>query len=168
MTGLVPLPIISDAAAVGAGAMCGALCRHHLGKAATERIAKDPSLKYLTGWHTAGINVLGSFILGGVYGSPLVDTTATVTTAAAKIKTATATSTAAASGISGLSPRMKLLLGVGFCGSFTTFSTFSVDVVNMMGRGEMARAASYVMTNNVGGFCAAAAGMMAAKKIFRL
>ena len=117
----------------------------------------------LPGWHTAGINVLGSFILGGVYGSPLVDNTATA--AAAKTKTATST---AASGISGLSPRMKLLLGVGFCGSFTTFSTFSVDVVNMMGRGEMARAASYVMTNNVGGFCAAAAGMMAAKKIFRL
>jgi len=63
---------------------------------------------------------------------------------------------------------MKLLLGVGFCGSFTTFSTFSVDVVNMIGRGEMLKATTYVMTNNIGGVCAAAAGMMAAKKIFRL
>jgi len=68
----------------------------------------------------------------------------------------------------GLTPRMKLLVGAGFCGSFTTFSTFSVDVVQMIGRGEILKATSYAMANNFGGIAAAAAGMMIAKKIYRL
>lgn len=50
MTGMVPFsPISSDSMAVGVGAVCGALCRHHAGRLATERIAKDPKLKSLTG-----------------------------------------------------------------------------------------------------------------------
>jgi len=50
MTGLVPFaPVVADSLAVGAGAVCGALCRHHVGKFAADRIAKDPSLKYLSG-----------------------------------------------------------------------------------------------------------------------
>lgn len=45
-------------AAIGAGAVCGALCRHQIGKAATKRIAKDPNLKYLTGKSTNNINCI--------------------------------------------------------------------------------------------------------------
>ena len=144
----------------------------------------------LLGWHTAGINVLGSFVLGGVFGSPLIDpttaasasasassaapTTLTTTNANhAKLASSTmptpkkAASTSSMMGLGlGLTPRMKLMLGVGFCGSFTTASTMNLDVANMIGRGEMMKAASYVMMNNVGGVCAAAAGMMLAKKLF--
>ena len=58
----------------------------------------------------------------------------------------------------GLSPRTKLLLGVGFCGSFTTFSTFSVDVAKWIEAGQFGRAGGYVLVNNVGGILAAAAG----------
>jgi F0F1-type ATP synthase membrane subunit c/vacuolar-type H+-ATPase subunit K len=50
MFGLVPFaPAVADSLAVGAGAVCGALCRHHVGKFAADSIAKDPSLKYLSG-----------------------------------------------------------------------------------------------------------------------
>ena len=49
-----------------------------------------------------------------------------------------------------------------------TFSTFSVDVANMVGRGEMNRALSYMMVNNVGGVVAAAAGMMAVRKLLKV
>jgi CrcB protein len=66
----------------------------------------------------------------------------------------------------GLTPRTKLLLGVGFCGSFTTFSTYSVDIANMIHNGQTAKAFGYVATNNVGGIAAAAVGMMFAKKVF--
>ena len=31
-----------------------------------------------------------------------------------------------------LSPEMRLLLATGFCGGFTTFSTFALDCVNLM------------------------------------
>jgi fluoride ion exporter CrcB/FEX len=48
--------------------------------------------------------------------------------------------------------------------SFTTFSTFSVDVVTWLSEGKTARAVSYVATNNVGGFAAAALGMALMKK----
>jgi len=52
-----------DAAYVGVGAVCGALCRYQIGNVATRKIAESRNLKYLQGWHTAGINISGSFIL---------------------------------------------------------------------------------------------------------
>lgn len=136
----------SDAAAIGVGAVCGALCRHQIGRLAAERIAADPK-RYgsWTCWHTAGINVTGSFVLGGIAGCPV----------------------ATCPKSPGLSPRMKLMLGVGFCGSFTTFSTYSVDVLECLSKGQAVKAASYVITNNVGGVAAAAAGMTIAKRFFR-
>eukprot|EP00578_Thalassiosira_sp_NH16_P025185 CAMPEP_0181088918 /NCGR_PEP_ID=MMETSP1071-20121207/7032_1 /TAXON_ID=35127 /ORGANISM="Thalassiosira sp., Strain NH16" /LENGTH=69 /DNA_ID=CAMNT_0023170845 /DNA_START=383 /DNA_END=592 /DNA_ORIENTATION=+ len=65
----------------------------------------------------------------------------------------------------GITARTRLMAGVGFCGSFTTFSTFSVDVVNMLGKGEMTRACSYVAANNAGGILMAFAGFNMAKRI---
>lgn len=67
-----------------------------------------------------GINVLGSFALGAV---------------AAKTKS--------------LPPKASLLLGTGFCGSFTTFSTFSVDVINYLEKGNYGKAALYISSTNL-------------------
>jgi protein CrcB len=64
-----------------------------------------------------------------------------------------------------LSPRMKLCMGVGFCGAFTTFSTYSVDVVNWINSGQTKTALSYVAINNIGSISAAGLGMMIAKKL---
>lgn len=68
--------------------------------------------------------------------------------------------------MNGLSPRAKLMLGVGFCGSFTTFSTYSVDIVTWLQNGQTNKAVAYVLTNNLGGVLAAAAGFVLVKKIF--
>ncbi len=56
-----------------------------------------------------------------------------------------------------------LLLGTGFCGGFTTFSTFSLEVVESVQRGRWDIAASYVFSSVVGGFL----GFLAAWAITR-
>ena len=153
-------PVIADAAAVGVGAVCGALCRFQIGQSLTKQIAKDPKrFGHLTGWHTAGINVVGSFVLGGIFATPVVTATESSRSAAAPSKVPINVASF------GLTARAKLLAGVGFCGSFTTFSTYSVDIVNMIGRGEAARALGYVAFNNIGGVGAAAAGMLLVRKL---
>jgi fluoride ion exporter CrcB/FEX len=123
-------------AAVGVGAICGALCRHQVGKAATEHISKDPNLKHLTGWHTAGINILGSFVLGGVFGTPVASSTSADISNVNIMKqqppkAAVAKSTNSFINSSGMTPRMKLLLGVGFCGSFSKFLFIHVSTFVM-------------------------------------
>lgn len=120
---------IAFIAAVGVGAICGALCRYQIGKVATEHISKDPKLKHLTGWHTAGINIIGSFILGGVFSTPLVATgnekniIQQVPIAVPKSNNVNVSNNGLRSALTfgSMTPRMKLLLGVGFCGSFSKF-----------------------------------------------
>jgi CrcB protein len=145
---MMPLPgtAAMDAIAVSIGAVGGALARYHIGKVSYEYIVKDPNrLGYLTGWHVAGINISGSFILGMLAGVP-TGTTSTTTP---------------------ISARTQLMVGVGFCGSFTTYSTYSMDLVTMANEGRLAKAFSYFAVNNVGGFAAAATGLMLMKTIMK-
>jgi CrcB protein len=149
MTGLLPV----DAVAIGAGAFFGAISRYQAGQMAAGWIAKNPKqLEPWRGYHTAGINIAGSFLLGGVTGAPVVS----------------ARPSPPKPGLAsfGLTPRTKLMMGVGFCGSFTTFSTFSVDVANWLAQGQTTKAVSYIMANNVGGIVAATAGLVLVKKLF--
>lgn len=146
-----------DAFAIGIGATLGALSRHQVGRVTSEWIAAEPNrLGKFAGWHTVGINIVGSFLFGGIAASPVVPEFSASIHTASPLKQ-----------FEGLTPRTKLLFGVGFCGSFTTFSTYSVDVVTWLSEGRTMRAMSYVAVNNVGGIAAAACGMSLAKHIFR-
>lgn len=60
---------------------------------------------------TLGVNVLGSFLLGVV--------------AALSLERGM------------LSPNARLFLGVGFCGGFTTMSTFSYECIELMRQGSL-------------------------------
>lgn len=83
---------------------------------------------------TAGINVAGSFALGaaaGAYGGSSPSSR----------------------------PRIMLALGTGFMGAFTTFSTFSLDVVTLVEQGSLSRALGVAVGTPVLGVGAAAAGL---------
>src|SRR3990167_3799303 len=51
-----------------------------------------------------------------------------------------------------LGPEMKILWMAGFCGAFTTFSTFMFETSNLLKDGETWRAFSNVMSSVVLGF----------------
>jgi fluoride exporter len=79
-------------------------------------------------WSTVGINVAGSFLLGLLVAE------------------------------NWFSRDVREAVGVGFLGGFTTFSTFSVQVVLEADAGRPGRALVYVAASVVGGIAAAAAG----------
>ncbi len=53
----------------------------------------------------------------------------------------------------------RLLLGVGVLGGFTTFSSFSLDAVTMIERGQTGIAFGYVLVSVVGSIAALFAGL---------
>jgi CrcB protein len=79
-------------------------------------------------WSTVAINVVGSFLLGLLVAAHWFDRD------------------------------VREAIGVGFLGGFTTFSTFSVQVVLELDAGEPGRAALYLAASIAGGIAAAAAG----------
>lgn len=58
-----------------------------------------------------------------------------------------------------ISPQMKLVLTTGFCGGFTTFSTFMNETLSLTHSGSTLTAAVYVAASITAGFIAAVAGM---------
>jgi fluoride exporter len=52
-------------------------------------------------------------------------------------------------------PTLGLLLGTGFCGGFTTFSTFSVEVVRLLDADRVLEAIAYISASVVAGVLAA-------------
>ena len=62
-------------------------------------------------------------------------------------------------------PRRQLLLGVGFCGSLTTFSSWMLDAVRQIGVGEIKAAAGLIGLTLGLGLGAAALGFQLGRKI---
>jgi len=60
-----------------------------------------------------------------------------------------------------LSSDLRALLIVGFCGGFTTFSTFSADTLGLIEGGEYGRATGYVILSVSLSLLATFAGMVA-------
>ena len=59
-------------------------------------------------------------------------------------------------------PGIVALVGTGFCGTLTTFSTFGTDVLRLLEQGTLARALGYAAATVVLGLTAAAAGYLLA------
>jgi CrcB protein len=86
-------------------------------------------------WSTVGINIAGSFFLGLLVASQW------------------------------FSRDLREALGVGLLGGFTTFSTFSVQVVVETDAGKPGRAAAYLAASVIGGIAAAAAGYALGRRL---
>lgn len=55
---------------------------------------------------------------------------------------------------------IRLFLVTGFLGSFTTYSTFMLDIVGLFEKGEIATAAGYLSVHLVAGFALCFVGLM--------
>jgi CrcB protein len=83
-------------------------------------------------WGTFVINVTGSFVLGVVTGLALYH---------------------------GLGPIPKTAIGVGFCGAYTTFSTFSYETVHLIETGSVGPAMGSALGSVAVGLVAAGIGI---------
>jgi CrcB protein len=83
------------------------------------------------------INVLGSFVLGFF----LIWTTERVT----------------------VDPRWRLLIAVGFCGGYTTFSSYAYESMSFLQQGQWGLLAVNVFANNLLACAAVLAGVMLAR-----
>lgn len=83
-------------------------------------------------WGTLAVNLIGGFLMGALVGS------------ISKL---------------GGGEQYRLLLGVGVLGGYTTFSAFSLDVMNMLERGDWMPALGYVLVSVIGSVAALGIGL---------
>jgi CrcB protein len=89
-------------------------------------------------WGTLTINVIGSFVLGVV------------------VQSAQAMP---------IPPERRGFLTVGFCGAFTTFSTYAYETIALLQHGELARAALYALGSLAVGLLALVLGLAAGQAL---
>lgn len=58
-----------------------------------------------------------------------------------------------------ITPQLRLAIGTGFTGAFTTFSTFTLDIVRLSEEGEWISAAIYMIVSLLAGLLLCALGM---------
>lgn len=90
-------------------------------------------------WGTLTVNLAGSFLIGILYGL--------------------------ASQNSAISPDWRLFLATGFCGSFTTFSTFSLESMQLIQQEQYPSAFSYMGISLFAGLGLAVAGTYLARSL---
>jgi CrcB protein len=64
-----------------------------------------------------------------------------------------------------ISPEVRGLLTTGFCGGYTTFSTFTYDTMTLLEDGELGRAAIYVLLSVAVSLLGAYLGITAAREL---
>jgi CrcB protein len=90
-------------------------------------------------WGTLAVNLSGSFALGFLMRYLLGSVVAT--------------------------PELRAGATIGFCGAFTTMSTFAWETVSLMSGGEYRRAAWYLAASVGGSLAALGAGLVAGRKL---
>ena len=91
-------------------------------------------------WGTLAANVLGGLAMGVLFGYMMART--------------------------GASPALRLFLGVGVLGGFTTFSSFSLETFLMIERQDYGAAASYILASVILSIFALFLGVLIARKLW--
>lgn len=120
--------------AVGLGGILGALLRYFIGLWGSDLLNTSFPVA------TLAINLLGSFLLAWFL---------TRMSAAAAIHPA-------------IHPVIRTGFSTGFIGSFTTFSTFSIETVTLLQKGQLATAFCYIFLSALGGIMMACFGYVLA------
>ncbi len=64
-----------------------------------------------------------------------------------------------------MTPEIRAFLTVGFCGGYTTFSTFSYEALAMLEDGDWRRGSFYIVASLVGSLVATFAGFVLAREL---
>jgi fluoride exporter len=105
------------------------------------RAAMDEAVPHRPGawpWSTFTVNLVGALILGWLL-AHLAERAAA-------------------------SPHLRLLVGTGFCGALTTFSTFQMETVELAREGRPGLAVAYPLASVAAGMALAVAGVTAARR----
>lgn len=62
-------------------------------------------------------------------------------------------------------PRWRLLVAVGFCGAFTTFSSYAFETFKLAEQGALPLALMNILANNIAALAAVVMGAVAARRI---
>ncbi len=130
---------LSPAAAlvnVAVGGAFGAVLRYQLGRSMTAWLGA-PAMGVFP-WATLAVNAVGSLLMGLLAGWLTFR-----------------------GGEGG--DQLRLLLGVGLLGGFTTFSAFSLELVLLIQRGQLSLAALYALLSVALGMCGLFAGLALAR-----
>lgn len=128
----VPSPFIASAhVALGGG--IGALLRYQMGRWMTHALGPQTMMAFP--WATLTVNVIGSLAMGLLAGW------------------------LARHGSGG--EQWRLLLGVGVLGGFTTFSSFSLELMLLIERGQAAQGLAYALISVLAGLTALYIGLIA-------
>lgn len=120
--------------AIGGGV--GALGRYQLGRVVSHVVGPHASFP----WPTLAVNVIGSLAMGVLLGW-----------------------LAKGSQSPQLSETLRLLIGVGLLGGFTTFSAFSAEMVTLVHRGLLMQALTYAGVSMAAGMAAFLIGLVGAQ-----
>jgi len=120
--------------AIGGGV--GAMLRYHLGRTVTRMVGSHETFP----WGTLAINIAGSLAMGVLLGW--------------LARSALAAQT---------NETLRLALGVGLLGGFTTFSAFSAEMVTLVHRGFLLQALGYGGVSMIAGMAAFLIGLVGAQ-----
>lgn len=91
-------------------------------------------------WGTFSVNILGCFLIGIIMGMSFQ---------------------------SSINTQTRLLLATGFCGGFTTFSTYSLEIFELYQRGEAGISMLYLFASILAGFLSVWLGLWLVRVLFQ-